>query len=126
MIIIHELPRSLSRLPMIVLRPAIGDQGNTIGKEADTSGGGLKPSGSDSLTPRRREVALPLEIGCHTVIETLGQVLTVLGLPEELLVRWVAQKRDFGQHRGHIRSNQDHKRRATHPAVLRAAGRALA
>ena len=64
-----------------------------------SSGGGAKARGDDGRTPRRgimRETVLALEIGGHALIEALGQALAVFGFPEKLLVRRIAQKRDFG------------------------------
>ena len=72
-----------------------------------------------------REAVLALQIGCHALIKALSQTLAVPGLSQKLLVRGIAEKSDFGEHGWHIHSSQDHKRRTTHAAVLRAAGRAL-
>src|SRR5690242_18094984 len=57
------------------------------------------------------EVAETVGVARKPAIQRFGNLLPVVRLLEKEFFARVAQKADFGENRGHLRSDQDHERR---------------
>src|ERR1700757_4239309 len=83
-------------------------------------GGAIRPRGTVY-----RHAVHALQIGRDTLENALCYPLAMLGLLQQLFIRWVAEERYLGEDGRHIRPDQHHKRCLAHAAVPDRPGCAL-
>src|SRR5277367_2733910 len=64
-----------------------------------------------------RQAVETFQVGGDAAVQAVGDALALVGLAQEFFVVGIADKGDFGEHRGHVGADQDNERGLFHAAV---------